>query len=181
MKKSLSIIMILCMCIALTACSSGTISGDPQTYTNPDQSFSIDLPTSEENGWVVNEEAAGGMLDITDESDTVRVQVQCMAKSQAGAIATDLNAYKEYSMMNTFSDMLASVALTETEVQVPEAMTGSTAGTFDYKGAKGLVVFMESERCYYTYLALAVKDAYSVNEAALMESILSLKELTATQ
>lgn len=178
MKKIISLLMILSLCLALGACSSATISGEPKTYSNVDGSFSVDLPTSDENGWIVNEETSGNVLDIADEADTVRIQIQCMSKLQIGAIAPDLTSYSDYSITNTFSEILPKAKMTEASIQVPDFVTGSISYTYTYKGAKGAVIFMESEKCYYTYLILAVEDAYEVDESILMESVMSFKEIT---
>jgi hypothetical protein len=38
---------------------------------------------------------------------------------------------------------------------------------------------MESDKCYYTYLILAVDEAYSNNKSKLLATIGSLEEITA--
>lgn len=181
MKKLFYFITILTVIFIFTACSDDAISGDLQTYYNPDESFSIDLPTEDEDAWIVNAEAKENILDATDRSDTVTIYVQELPKLQAGTVVSDLTSYKDYSIMNTFSDVLTSVELSDTDVNVPEFIVNSTAGTFTYKDAKGLVVFMESETSYYTYFIMAVKDAYDLNEKMLMESIMSFQELPEVQ
>lgn len=177
MKKLIYFMTILTVIFAFTACGDGTISGDLQTYYNPDESFSIDLPTADEDAWIVNAEAKGNILDATDQSDTVTIYVQGLSKLQAGAVASDLASYKDYAIMNIFSDVLTSVELSDTSVEVPDFIVESSAGTFAYEGAKGMVVFMESEKSYYTYFVMAVEDAYAANEKMLMESIMSFKEV----
>lgn len=177
MKRIFYLITILTMLFAFTACSDGAISGDLQTYYNPDESFSIDLPTADEDSWIVNAEAKSNILDATDKSDTVTIYVQGLSKLQAGAIASDLASYKDYAIMNIFSDVLTSVELSDTSVEVPDFVSESSAGTFTYEGAKGLVVFMETEKSYYTYFIMAVEDAYTTNEKMLKESIMSFKEV----
>lgn len=181
MKKLFYLITILTICLALTSCSEDAISGDLQTYYNPDKSFSIDLPAADEDFWIVNAEAKGNILDATDQADTVTIYVQGLSKLQSGAVASDLASYKDYSIMNTFSDVLTSVELSDTSVEVPDFIVNSTAGTFTYEDAKGLVVFMESEKSYYTYFIMAVTDAYDLNEKMLMESIMSFKESSEVQ
>lgn len=178
MKKFIYLITILTVIFAFTACSEGAISGDLQTYYNPDKSFSIDLPTAGEDAWIVNAEAKGNILDATDKGDTVTIYVQGLSKLQAGAAASDLASYKDYSIMNTFSDVLTSVELSDTSVEVPDFIVESSAGTFTYEGAKGMAVFMESEKSYYTYFIMAVDDAYTANEKMLLESIMSFKEVS---
>lgn len=178
MKRIFSITAAMLMCFILASCGTATISGEPETYYSPDQTFSVDLPTSEENTWVVNEETAGNVLDVTDKSDTMKIYVQCMSKLQAGTIAPDLASYRDYAIMNTFSQLLGSVKMADTSVRVPDFIKESSAGSFTYEGAKGVAVFMESPRCYYTYIILAVEEAYDLNESVLLESVMSFKELT---
>ena len=69
MKKALRLILtaILCIsCIILTSCGNTSIRGDLQSYSNADNSFSIDLPTADEDFWLINEEAPSSVLDISD-------------------------------------------------------------------------------------------------------------------
>lgn len=183
MKKFLSIISVLTLCFVLGACGNTTISGDPVSYSNADKSFSIDLPTSSEEDWVINEEAADSVLDISDAKDTINIQVQCLSKDQAEYIATDLESYRDYSLANTLGDILSSLELEDTELQLPEFVNDSICQSFTLKDGgntvKGVVAFMESDSSYYTYMIMGVDEAYDGNEDALMESLLSLKELAA--
>lgn len=182
MKRSISVLsaIIVCtLCAVFTSCGSATIKGDPVSYYNADKSFSIDLPTASERSWVTDEETDGSVLDITDKSDTVNIQVQCLSKSQTQHVASDLASYEDYSLVNTLSDILPRTELEGSEADVPEFITGSTAYEFSLSdGVQGTVVFMESDKCYYTYLIMAVDEAYSSNRKALLESITSLKEIT---
>ena len=58
------------------------------------------------------------MLDISNSNDTVNIQIQCLSKSQAQYIASDLSEYEQYSMINTLSDILGDISLEEAEVQM---------------------------------------------------------------
>lgn len=179
--KIFSVLTAAVLCVSLAACGgASSISGDPVEYSNPDKSFSIELPTSEEGDWVVNEETSGDVLDISNSNDTVNIQIQCLSKSQAQYIASDLSEYEQYSMINTLSDILGDISLEEAEVQMPDFIKEGRVETFTLDdgrdSAVGTVIFMESESCYYTYLIMATKDMYDKNKDVLMESVLSLRE-----
>ncbi len=181
MKKALRLILtaILCIsCIILMSCGNTSIRGDLQSYSNADNSFSIDLPTADEDFWLINEEAPSSVLDISDSSDTVNILVQCISKNQAQPVATDLSSYMDYSMINVLGDILIDTDMSESSADVPDFISNSLTYEFSLSGdAKGIVLFMESDKCYYTYFIMAVNDAYSGNENALLDSIMSLKEV----
>ena len=175
----LSAIIVCLLCTAMASCGSATINGDPVNYYNGDKSFSIALPTKNEKSWVIDEEVDGSILDITDKSDTVNIQVQCLSKNQAKYIASDLASYEDYSLVNILSSILTRADLEGSEAAVPEFITDSASYDFSLSGgSNGTVVFMESDKCYYTYLIMAVDEAYSSNRNALLESIKSLEEIT---
>ncbi len=178
MKKILIVLMISILCFSLASCGIGSLNGEPATYYNPAKSCSIDLPTSGEGAWIIDEEVPGDILSITDKSDSVNIQVQCMAKTKIEHIASDLTAYEEYAKTNVFNELLASASLIETPAEVPEFITNSIAYSFSADGVKGTAVFMESKLCYYSYIITAVDDAYMSNKKTLEESILTLKELS---
>lgn len=177
MKKILSILLIFIMCFGLYSCGNTGISGDPVTYTNASKSVSIDLPGE----WTANEEATPDTLDVTNGSGTANVQIQCLAKGQIEYIAKDLDAYTDYAMVNTLGDVLAGAEISEAEIAVPDFIKSSKAQNFTLKNGdntvKGFVITMESSRCYYTVLVMAVGDVYNSNDKALMESVLSIKEI----
>ena len=178
MKKIIAVLLMSVLCLSMASCGAGTLSGEPVTYYNPTKSFSIDLPSSGEDAWIIDEENTGDILSITDKTDSINIQVQCMAKTKIEHIADDFAAYQEYAKVNVFSDILASAQMTESQAEVPEFITESAAYTFTADGVKGTAVFMESQLCYYTYIITAVDDAYNGNRKALEESILTLKELS---
>ena len=182
MRKAASFILAAALtlaCLSITSCGSATISGDPQSYSNADGSFSIDLPTADESSWEINEKTASSILDISDHDDTVNIRVQCVAKSQVQPQAPDLEAYMEYSRATALGGILDDAALEDMEAETPEFITGSKIYGFDLSGdARGIVFFMESAKCYYTYFAMTVSDAYGRNEDALLDSVLTIKEIT---
>lgn len=177
MKKLLPLILAIIMCIGLTSCGSGSIKGDPVSYSNADKSFTIDLPTANEKSWIINDKSASSVLDITDKNDTVTLRVECLSKNQAKNIASDLESYEQYSIMNTIGDILINAELHEKDIAVPDFATDSRGYTFKIlEDAKGMMIFMESEKCYYTYFAMCTESSYSKNKKALTESILTIKE-----
>lgn len=179
MKRLLPILSAMIICLLLTSCGSASIKGDPTSYSNEAKSFSIELPASSDKSWVIDENAADSVLDISDKSDTVNIQVQCLSKSQAQNVASDLESYMEYALVNTLDDTLAQTTLNESDIAVPEFITDSISYEFSMSGGiKGVVTFMESPKCYYTYCIMAVDEAYSNNKKALLESITSLEELS---
>lgn len=182
MKKAVFVILTAVLCFSLCACGGTTIKGDLTAYWNADQSFSIDLPTTEDAPWVVNKKASGDTLDISDAEDTVNLYIQCLSKRQAQYIASDLESYEQYAIVNTLGQLISDMDLKEAEIKTPEFITASKAQSFTLKSggttAKGNLLFMESATCYYTYLILAVEEAYDGNKDVLLESVLSLKELT---
>lgn len=181
MKKILPILMAAIMCMALSSCGNVSITGDPVSYSNADKSFSIDLPTADEEFWIINENSASSVLDMSTSDDTVNIQVQCISKNQAGQTAGDLAAYKDYAMMNMLGDILADITLEETDAETPDFITDSMAYEFSLSGdVRGMVLFMESNQCYYTYFVMAVDKAYSGNSRVFSDSIMSLAEKTDT-
>lgn len=173
--------LVFLLIMSLAACSTTKISGDKKTYSNADETFSIQLPAEDDQSWNVNDEATDDMLDLSDENDTINIKVQCLPKEYASYIATDLDSYTEYSMINTLEDLLSNMKLKETKIDVPDFITKSDAQSLTLEDGdntvKGIVAFMESDSCYYTYLIMAVDKTYDANEDALLQSVLSLKEL----
>lgn len=141
MKKILPLLLMMILCVCLASCGSRTLSGDPVKYSNADKSFSIELPTANEEAWIINEEAPGSVLDITDKKDTVNIQVQCISKSEAQHVANDLVSYKDYSMMNTLGDILSQTELSDTDVDTADFVTDKMAYEFSLDNAKGTVRF----------------------------------------
>lgn len=179
MKKILSVIMIACVCFALASCGSSTLSGEPATFYNSDKSFSVELPSSGEDSWVINEASDDDILNVTDASETVNIQIQCLSKSKARPVATDLESYQDHVMETTFADVFSGASLSDADIDVPDFIINSTSCRFTAKKkAEGLAIFMESEKCYYTYLILTAEGAYDANKKVLMQSVMSLKELT---
>lgn len=178
-KKILPILTAVIICIALSSCGGASITGDPVSYTYADSSFSIDLPTAGDDFWSINENSPSSVLDISTSDDTVNIQVQCLSKKQAGQTAGDLAAYKDYAMMNMLGDILADITLEEADAETPDFITNSMAYEFSRSGdVRGMVLFMESSRCYYTYFVMAVGKAYSGNSRVFSDSIMSLQEKT---
>ena len=107
--------------------------------------------------------------------------VQCLPKSDAKYIASDLDSYEQYAMINTLEDLLSSMKLKETRIDTPDFIIKSDVQSITLEDGdntvKGIVAFMESDSCYYTYLIMAVDKAYDANEDVLLQSVLSLKEL----
>lgn len=178
MKKLLSILLISCLCLPLASCGAATLEGDPAVYQNANKSFSVELPAKNEDSWIINEESDKDILDMVDSKETVNVVVQCLSKSKAKPIASDLETYKSYVTETLFTEYLAGSELKDTDIEVPEFITTSNAYTYKTDKTEGIVVCMESEKCYYTYLVRAVEEGYDVNKKAIGESILSLEELT---
>lgn len=84
-------------------------------------------------------------------------------------------------MINTLEDLLSSMKLKETKIDTPDFITKTDAQSITLEDGdntvKGIVVFMESDSSYYTYLIMAVDKTYDANEDVLLSSIMSLKEL----
>ena len=174
---ALSILLVL----ALAACGTTKVSGDQKTYTNAAKTFSIHLPAEDKEAWKTADDTADDELDLSDKNDTINIQVQCLPKSDAEYIASDLDSYEQYAMINTLEDLLSSMKLKETRIDTPDFITKSDAQSITLEDGdntvKGIVAFMESDSCYYTYLIMAVDKTYDANEEALLQSVLSLEEL----
>lgn len=186
MKKTISLIIISCLCFALVSCGDATLSGNAFLFKNANESFSIELPAGDTDGneqtaWTVNEESDGDILDLTDSTETVRVIVQGVAKGKVAQVATDLEGYKTYVTENTFAELIGNAKLKETSPDVPDFAKNSLAYTYTAKKTEGVIVFVESERAYYTYLVIAADGAYSANAKALKNSILSLTEISVSE
>lgn len=183
MKKILSIILISCLCFALASCGSATLSGEPTEFMNANKSYSVELPADNNNegkkpSWIINEETDGDILDMTDSGETVRVIVQGISKAKAARVATDFEGYKTYAAENVFVDFINGANMKEANFDVPEFVKNSSASTFSAKNTEGAIVFMETDKAFYTYFVIAAEGGYSGNAKTLKASILSLKELT---
>lgn len=178
MKKLITILMILILCLSLFSCGSNTVSGDITTYTNASESVSIDLPGK----WTVDEESASDTLDVVYSNGAAEVRLQFLSKGQISYMADDLAGYTDYSMINVLGDMMSDAEFSDTDIAVPDFIRNSSAQSFTLKNGddavKGFVVFMESSRCYYTCLAMAVDEVYNASEDKLVESVLSIREIT---
>ncbi len=182
MKKILSLALILCLCLALASCGGATLTGEPTAFMNANNSFSIELPAEETEdadkaSWTINEETDGDILDMTDSAKTVRVLVQGVSKAKVARIAPDFETYKTYASENVFADLIKGANMKDASFEVPEFVKNSSASTFSAKKTEGAIVFMETEKAFYTYLVIAAEGGYNGNENALKASILSLKEL----
>lgn len=177
-KKLFSALMI-CLCFVLASCGSNApVSGEPAAYYNANKSFSIDLPTSNDKDWQISKQGGGDILNISNSSNTIRIQVQCLSKSKILNLASDFSAYQNYASENPFHEIFSVAEFQDTSADVPDFILDSAASDFTFKNAKGTVIFMESERCYYTYLIMAADEVYDSNADALLDSVVSLKEIT---
>ena len=169
MLAALSILLLS----SIVACGTTKVSGEKKTYSNAAKTFSVQLPAEDKGSWKVNKDATDDVLDLSDEKDTINIQAQY--------IATDLDSYEQYAMINTLEDLLSSMKLKETKIDTPDFITKTDAQSITLEDGdntvKGIVVFMESDSCYYTYLIMAVDKTYDANEDVLLSSIMSLKEL----
>lgn len=186
MKKTIAVLLISCLCFAMASCGASTLTGEPAVFTNLDKSFSIELPAEDAGdgdkaSWTVNEETEGDVLDMTYHDKTVRVVVQGLSKAKASQVAGDFESYKKYAVENTFAEILEGADMKDASVEVPDFVSSSSAGTYTAKKGEGIIVFMESDRAYYTYLVSAADGGYSANKKVLEESILSLKELSESE
>lgn len=177
-NKIITAAAIVVLSFCLVSCGNGTLSGKAEEFSNKDKSFSVELPSKNEKSWVINDDSPSSMLDMTDKNDTVNIQIQCLSKMQAQNVATDLEAYRDYAMVNVLSDFLADASMKDADFKTPDFIKNSTASDFSISDSiRGSIVFMESESCYYTYMVMAVDKAYSANKNIIEKSILSLKEL----
>lgn len=181
MKRIISLILISCLCLSMTACGGATLTGEPAVFQNADKSFSIELPAEETEdkekaSWIINEETGGDVLDMTDSAETVRVVVQGMSKAKAARVAADFEGYKTYVKETAFADLIKGANFKDTDIDVPEFAKNSSASTYTAKKTEGIIVFMESDKAYYTYLVVAAEGGYKANEKIIKESVLSLKE-----
>ena len=178
MKRFLTILMATILCLSLFSCGSTAVSGDITTYTNAASSVSIDLPGK----WTADEKSASDTLDVIYSNGAAEVRLQCLSKDQISYMADDLAGYTDYSMINVLGDMLRDAEFSGTDIAIPDFIINSSAQSFSLRNGddtvKGFVVFMESERCYYTCLVMAVGEVYGASKDKLMESVLSIKEIT---
>ena len=177
-KLAITVITALVMCFVFAACGEANLSGEPAAFENPAKSFSIDLPSSGDDSWTVNEETAKDVLDVTDKSGSIQIQVQGLAKTQTQAVAKSLKSYKEYALENIFTKFneAAGASLTETEITAPDFIKDCKAYSYEADGTKGVIAFMESDLCYYTMLVTATDETYTNNEDALKAIFQTLKE-----
>lgn len=181
MKRVLSLLLIMTFLFVMTSCGAATITGEPTTFENKDCSVSIDVPAENEKSWIVSEETSGDILDITDKADTVNIILQCVSKTQMKPVAKDLLEYEEYVTANTFAAYFESIESETAHIDMPEYMKSYNAYTYTGPKTEGMIAFMESDKCYYTYIVRTVEDGYNVNEKVLNECLLSIKELTAVK
>lgn len=178
MKKTLSTLLILTLVFIMTSCGAATLTGEPASFQNKDASVSIDVPSEKEDSWIINEETSKDILDITDKSGAVNIVLQCVSKAQMEPVADDLQKFEEYSTAATFAAYFENIETEAADIEVPEYMESSNAYTFTGSETEGLIAFMESDHCYYTFIVRTVTDGYALNEKVIAESILSIKELT---
>ena len=180
MKKILSLSLIAILCLSMASCGNATVSGEPAAYSNSGKSFTIELPTSSKDDWIVNKDTSKDVLDISDSGELINIQVECLSKSKAEHIAPDFAGFQDYIMVNALADIAGDMTLKEEAFEVPEFITDSTAQGFTLKNGstdvKGSLIFMESDSCYYLYMIMAVDKAYDANKKAFEKSVLSLKE-----
>lgn len=181
MKKSQVSLIISILCLSLVfilgGCGSATITGEPALYTNSNESFSIELPTESEDAWIINEETDGDVLDMTDSNETVNIVIQCASKAELQQIVSGLDEYESFARDDAFIEYLDGADIKPYDVQAPDFATQTTAYSFSTDKTEGLVLFIESAKSYYTFLARTVEDGLSVNSKAIEDSILSLKEI----
>ena len=177
-KIAITVITALVMCFVFTACGETNLSGEPTAFQNSAKSFSIDLPSSGDDSWTVKEKTGKDVLDVTDKTGAVQVQVQGLSKTQTQAVAKSLKSYKEYALENIFTKFneAAGSSLTETEVETPDFVKECKAYSYEADGTKGIIAFMESPMCYYTILVTATDEAYTNNEDAIKAIFPTLKE-----
>ncbi|MBQ3130570.1 MAG: hypothetical protein IJC23_06805 [Bacteroidaceae bacterium] len=181
MKKTLTLLLIMTLAFILASCGASTITGEPATFENKDGSVSIDIPAENEKSWIINEETSGDILDITDKADTINVVLQCVSKTQMTPVAKDLLEYEEYVTANTFAAYFDDINPKTTHIDPPEYMKLYNAYTYTGPDTEGIIAFMESDKCYYTYIVRTVEDGYSTNKKVLNDSLFSIKELTAVK
>lgn len=181
MKKILSLALALCLCLALASCGGATLSGEPTVFMNTNKSFSIELPAEETEGdetsWIINEEADRDILDMTDSAKTIRVVVHGVSKTKVSRVAADFEGYKTYATETVLADLIKGANMKNASFDVPEFVKNNASSTFSAKKTEGAIVFMETEKAFYTYLIIAAEGGYNGNEKALKASILSLNEL----
>ena len=177
MLAALSILLLS----SIVACGTTKVSGEEKTYSNAAKTFSVQLPAEDKGSWKVNKDATDDVLDLSDEKDTINIQIQCLPKNEAQYIAADLDSYEQYAMINTLEDLLSSIKLKDTKIDTPDFITKTDAQSITLEDGdntvNGIVGFMESDSSYYTYLIMAVDKTYDANEDVLLSSIMSLKEL----
>ena len=177
MKKTIPVLLSLLLSLGLFSCGSTSISGDNAVYTNPAGSVSIELPGK----WTSTDKASDDTIDVIYSNDAAEVYIQCLSKGQLDYLAQNLDGYADYSTVNNLGDILMDAETADTEIAVPDYIINSRAQSFTLKNGddavKGFVVFMESSRCYYTCLAMAVDEVYNSSEDKLVESVLSIREI----
>lgn len=101
----------------------------------------------------------------------------CLLLTSCGSssLKGDLTSYS--STDGSFSIELP--AENEAEIKPADFITNSEAYEYSLKdGISGIVMFMESDKCYYMYFVMAIDKYFGSNEKIFTESISSLKELT---
>jgi hypothetical protein len=180
MKKLLAILLIVVLCFGLTACGDGeySLKAEINTYTNAAGTVSIDLIDK----WIASESVPEDTLDVTYRNGSINVHIETLAKGQAAGVASDLESYAKYSRKNLEEGVLSTAKFTKEEIAVPEFINNSTEETFIIEDGdnklNGILVFMESDKCYYTVLIMAVDLAWNVNDEVLKESISTIKEIS---
>ena len=96
MLAALSILLLS----SIVACGTTKVSGEEKTYSNAAKTFSVQLPAEDKGSWKVNKDATDDVLDLSDEKDTINIQVQCLPKNEAQYIATDLDSFQHETQGN---------------------------------------------------------------------------------
>lgn len=181
MKKLSALILIMVICLSLASCGNKVIDGELAPYFNTNKSFSVELPTKNEKSWTADEGFSGDILSLTHSTGAFNIQIQGVSKNKIRQIAPDLAAFEDYAVINTFGSVLSSAQFEDTSAEVPEFISASTAKNFRAGETEGTAVFMESEHCYYAYVITSTTEAYSTSKKVLLESILTLTEITSAQ
>lgn len=178
-KKILAILLVLVFCFGLTSCGGGdySLKAEINTYTNAAGTISIDLIDE----WIPSENVPDETLDVTYRNGSTNVHIESLSKGQAANVADDLDSYAEYSRKN-LDGVLSTAKFEDADIAVPEFVNKSKEQVFAIEDGddklNGVLVFMESDKCYYTVLIMAVDLSWNVNEKVLKESVSTIKEIS---
>ncbi len=187
-KRVLLVLLAVTPCFMFTACNSGatTESGTTQEvsqstsksqdlteYTSPGNTFTVKLPGE----WTIAETDNEDHLVLDNSDQSLSVLIQRFPKDSLGLNALDdfINLYKTSAL----ASLQTYITNEPTDLSID---TMVAAKTEDYEMSqddttfKSHIIYVESEKSYYSFTITGIANLYDENIEALSNSVHTLVE-----